>query len=96
MRNAIFEEEEDIVVHRPTKKEKSAMKSGEEKESKSEIAQWLEKHEFVEDAKNGEYRTIVFAILVIALAVAIFIYGIGKRQAQELEDTGNVYLETAR
>jgi uncharacterized protein HemX len=94
MQNAIFEEEENLAIRQPLQIKKK--KPEEEKESKSEIAKWLEKHEFVTDAKSGEYRTIVVAILIIALAVGIFTYGIGKRQAQELEDTGNVYLKTDR
>jgi cbb3-type cytochrome oxidase subunit 3 len=89
MQNVIFEEEEEVVVKRPEKKKEEKT----EKESRSEIGKWLERHEFVEDAKSGEYKTIIFAIIIIALAAVIFVYGIGKRQAANLESTGNVYLK---
>ena len=92
MRNAIFEEDEqevDVAIHRPEKVK-------DETKSESEIASWLTKHKFAKDEESGKYRTIIIAILIFFVAAVIFVYGIGKREANNLEETGNVYLENER
>lgn len=85
MQNVDFEKEDDVKVDRP---------DFENHETKSSTAKWMMKNGFAKSSKSAEKRALVLALIIIIMSAVIFMYGIGKRQATDLTETGNVYLET--
>lgn len=86
MQNVSFDnsDEKDVVVQRPEHADAP---------SKSEIANWLAEHKIIKTRKRAEVASILVALLIIVIAGAIFAYGVGKRQTNEMKQTGNVHLK---